>query len=47
MLVLSAEQDLRNKILFFDKIENGSNVAVWDEKLFNQDKLRWIKGQVL
>ena len=46
MLVLSAEQDLRNRILFFDKIENGSNVVVFDQKAFNPDKLRWIKDKV-
>ena len=46
VLVLSAEQDLRNRILFFDKIENGSNVVVCDEKAFNPDKLRWIKDKV-
>ena len=47
VLVLSAEHDLRNRILFFDKIENGSNVVVWDETIFNQDKLRWIKDRFL
>lgn len=44
VLVLSAEQDLRKEILFFDKIENGSNVVVWNEESFNPDKLRWIKS---
>ena len=47
VLVLSAEQNLKNEILFFDKIENGtSNVLVLDEKTFNPDKLRWIKDWV-